>query len=32
MRGEPDRIRRIDASVDLAQVQTAIATELERLF
>ena len=32
MRGEPDRIRRIDASVDLPLVQAAIAQELDQLF
>ncbi|MEY4685299.1 MAG: hypothetical protein RLZ25_1758 [Pseudomonadota bacterium] len=32
MNREPDRIRRIDASVDLPLVQAAIARELERLF
>lgn len=32
MKGEPDRIRRIDASVDLPLVQAAIAQELDQLF
>ena len=32
MEGEPDRIRRIDASVGLPEVQAAIAKELDRLF
>jgi dTMP kinase len=32
MKCEPDRIRRIDASVDLPQVQAAIAQELDQLF
>lgn len=32
MNREPDRIRRIDASVDLPLVQAAISRELERLF
>ena len=32
MRRDPDRIRRIDASLDLSLVQTAIAQELDRLF
>jgi|APCry1669190288_1035285.scaffolds.fasta_scaffold00835_5 dTMP kinase len=32
MKEEPDRVRQIDASVDLPLVQAAIARELERLF
>jgi len=32
MKGDPDRIRRIDASVDLPLVQAAIARELDHLF
>lgn len=32
MRRDPDRIRRIDASVDLPLVQAAIAQELDSLF
>lgn len=32
MKGDPDRIRRIDASVDLPLVQAAIAKELDHLF
>ena len=32
LEGEPERIRRIDASVELVNVQSQIATELDRLF